>query len=113
MILPRTRLGNRLLPGHGSAVSSKLTTSLPASLETALGPTLKLWAFRRSPDLPRSVIAQRFPWTEYSATLIATWFSGSRLPAQWYQGEKTEPTKAITTTANRPQSLMPSMYHQR
>jgi hypothetical protein len=43
---------------------------------------------------------------------MQTWFSGSRRPDQRYQGEKTEPMKAMTETARDPSSLIPSTYHQ-
>ncbi len=43
---------------------------------------------------------------------MQTWFSGSCLPDQRYQGEKTEPMKAMTDTAREPSSLIPSTYHQ-
>jgi hypothetical protein len=42
---------------------------------------------------------------------MQTLFSGLRRPDHAYQGEKTEPTKAMTLR-DRPQvSLIPSMYH--
>lgn len=42
---------------------------------------------------------------------MQTWFSGSRRPDHLYQGEKTEPMKAMTETARVPQALIPSIYH--
>jgi hypothetical protein len=36
---------------------------------------------------------------------------GRRRPDQRYQGEKTDPMKAMTEIARLPSSLMPSMYH--
>jgi hypothetical protein len=43
---------------------------------------------------------------------MQTWFSGRRRPDHLYQGEKTEPMKAMTETARLPSSEMPSTYHQ-
>ena len=42
---------------------------------------------------------------------MQTWLSGRLRPLQRYQGEKTDPIKAITETAYVPQSLTPSTYH--
>nr|WP_281260111.1 hypothetical protein [Kandeliimicrobium roseum] len=39
------------------------------------------------------------------------WLAGFLRPLQRYQGEKTEPMKAMTETACVPSSLMPSTYH--
>jgi hypothetical protein len=43
---------------------------------------------------------------------MQTWLWGRRRPVQAYQGEKTEPMKAMTERARVPSSEMPSMYHQ-
>ena len=43
---------------------------------------------------------------------MQTWSSGARRPDQAYQGEKTEPMKAMTLSDRVPSSLMPSTYHQ-
>lgn len=48
----------------------------------------------------------------YVATLMQTWFLGHCRPDQAYQGEKTDPMKAMTLTARLPSSLIPSTYHQ-
>ena len=43
---------------------------------------------------------------------MQTWFSGARRPDQAYQGENTDPMKAMILMARVPSSLRPSMYHQ-
>jgi hypothetical protein len=43
---------------------------------------------------------------------MQTWFSGLFRPDHLYQGEKTEPMKAMTDSARVPSSLIASMYHQ-
>lgn len=43
---------------------------------------------------------------------MQTWFSGLFRPDQRYQGEKTDPMKAMTESARVPSSLIASMYHQ-
>lgn len=43
---------------------------------------------------------------------MQTWFSGFLRPDQRYQGEKTDPMKAMTETARLPSLLIPSTYHQ-
>ena len=42
---------------------------------------------------------------------MQTWLCGSRRPDQRYQGEKTEPMKAMIEMARVPQSEIPSTYH--
>nr|WP_274593585.1 MULTISPECIES: hypothetical protein [Roseovarius] len=42
---------------------------------------------------------------------MQTWFSGLRRPDQAYQGEKTEPMKAMIEMARPPPSFRPSTYH--
>jgi hypothetical protein len=39
------------------------------------------------------------------------WLAGLLRPDHAYQGEKTDPIKAITEMARLPSSLTPSMYH--
>lgn len=43
---------------------------------------------------------------------MQTWLWGRFRPDQRYQGEKTEPMKAMTEIARVPSSETPSMYHQ-
>ena len=43
---------------------------------------------------------------------MQTWLWGLRRPDHLYQGEKTEPMKAMTEMARVPSSEMPSTYHQ-
>jgi hypothetical protein len=60
-------------------------------------------------------MAQRLPALPYRTTFNATWFSGlvARLRlAQAYQGENTEPTKAMIVSPCCPSSLSASTYHQ-
>jgi hypothetical protein len=40
------------------------------------------------------------------------WLAGLRRPDQRYQGENTDPMKAMTLIARLPSSLTPSIYHQ-
>ncbi len=42
---------------------------------------------------------------------MQTWLSGDLRPDQRYQGEKTDPMKAMIEIARVPQSLIPSIYH--
>lgn len=42
---------------------------------------------------------------------MQTWFSGLLRPDQRYQGEKTEPMKAMMEMALLPSVETPSMYH--
>lgn len=43
---------------------------------------------------------------------MQTWFCGCRRPDQRYQGENTEPMKAMIEIARDPSSEIASMYHQ-
>lgn len=43
---------------------------------------------------------------------MQTWLCGLRRPLQRYQGEKTDPMKAMTETARAPSALIASTYHQ-
>jgi len=43
---------------------------------------------------------------------MQTLLSGARRPDQAYQGEKTDPMKAMTLSDRVPSSLIPSTYHQ-
>jgi hypothetical protein len=46
------------------------------------------------------------------ATFRQQWSAGFFRPDQRYQGEKTEPMKAMIEIARLPSSEMPSRYHQ-
>jgi hypothetical protein len=72
---------------------------------------VKLSRVWRSAVSPRSVMVKRPPGP-YVATLMQTWLCGLRRPVQAYQGEKTEPMKAITEMARVPSWESPSTYHQ-
>jgi hypothetical protein len=52
------------------------------------------------------------PFRPEVTTFRQQWFCGSRRPDHLYQGEKTEPIKAISETAFVPSSEIPSTYHQ-
>ena len=60
---------------------------------------------------PRSVMANRPPGPAV-AMCMQQWSAGSPRPDHAYQGEKAEPTKAMSESARVPSSLNPSTYHQ-
>ena len=95
----------------GVAPSSRSTWSAPSSQRSPDGPMRIAASDWRRAARPRSVIVQRPPGPDIS-TLTQTWSSGSPRPDHPYQGEKTEPMKAITEMAREPSAETPSQYHQ-